>query len=146
MNIVFPFKNRYFPRKFTDSASTRGHANVRCSLVEVRTCWYYLSTYLSIYLSIYIICIIYIVLCIYCIIYILYYVYIVLYIYIYIYILTLSAFSINIKYINNSNRYFFKSVIFQILRIFNGLTYTYWRKKTTFFKLRVSSILWSFSN
>ena len=38
MNITFPFKNRYFPRKFTESASTRGDPNIRCSSVETQTC------------------------------------------------------------------------------------------------------------
>ena len=38
MNITFPFKNKYFSRKFTESASTRGDPNIRCSSVETQTC------------------------------------------------------------------------------------------------------------
>ena len=60
INIAFPFKNKYFPRKFTESASTRVEPNIRCSLVETQTCWFCgilcifhgLSTYLSIYISV----------------------------------------------------------------------------------------------
>ena len=58
MNIAFLFKNRYFPRKFTESASTRGDSNIKCSSVETRPAdvvgfYVYFMIYLSIYLSMY---------------------------------------------------------------------------------------------
>ena len=97
MNIPFSFKNRYFPKKFTESASTGGDPNVRCSSVETQTYWYcgilcifydlsiYLSIYLPTYLSMYLLSISLIHLSI-SILYMLYILYITYYIYIYIYI------------------------------------------------------------
>ena len=47
------------------------------------------------------------------------------YVHVYIFILTLSAFCINVKFILIiQGDIFFKSVIFRILRIFNGLLQT----------------------
>ena len=70
MNITFLFKNRYFPRKFTENTIPSGNPNIRRSSVETHTCRYcgiyvyfiiylpiYLSVYLSTYLSIYLSCI-----------------------------------------------------------------------------------------
>ena len=97
MNIPFSFKNRYFPKKFTESASTGGDPNVRCSSVETQTYWYcgilcifydlsiYLSIYPPIYLCIYYLSPLSIYLSLYCICYI-YYILHITYIYIYIYI------------------------------------------------------------
>ena len=49
------------------------------------------------------------------------YLYLYIYIHIYIYILALSVFCIECQiYVNNSSRHFFKTVIFQMLQIFNG--------------------------
>ena len=60
--------------------------------------------------------------CIY-IIYIYIYIYIYMCVCVYVYILTLSAFCIECQILyNNSTRHFFKTVIFRILRIFNGLS------------------------
>ena len=49
MNITFPFKNRYFPRKFTKSASTRGDPKMRCGSVQTQIISW--SIYLSVHLS-----------------------------------------------------------------------------------------------